>query len=168
MAEKSAKELDPEVVATYEQLKVKHGAARNAQKRVCLLAGIPVKKQSYQLYSDQRYTMLELEMFTQGEQQIKDLEMNNKRSQLMLVQLSQLEPDTVTYKNVGKAYVMAPKSEIISSYEKSYAEGLATLKKRKADKEAVDKSVDSCLSELKEHLDANISLARAIMESQSA
>lgn len=37
MAEKSAKELDPEVIATYEQLKVKHAAARNAQKRVSLL-----------------------------------------------------------------------------------------------------------------------------------
>ena len=86
----------------------------------------------------------------------------------MLVQLSQLEPETVTYRNVGKAYVMAPKSEIISSYEESYAEGLATVKKRKADKEAVDKSVESSLSELKEHLDANLSLARAIMQSQSA
>lgn len=82
----------------------------------------------------------------------------------MLVNLSQLEPETVTYKNVGKAYVLAPKSEIISSYEESYAAGLAALKKQKADKEVVDKSVDSCLSELKEHLEANQVLARAVLQ----
>lgn len=94
--------------------------------------------------------------------------MENRRTQLTLVNLSQLEPDTVTYRNVGKAYVLAPKSDIISSHEAAYAEGLATLKKLKADKEVVDKSVDSCISELREHLEANQSLAHAVMQSQGA
>lgn len=100
----------------------------------------------------------------QGDEELKELEINNRRNQLMLVNLSQLEHDTITYKNVGKAYVLAPKSEIISSYEESYAEGLAALKKRKADKEVVDKSVGSCLAELREHLEANESLARAVLQ----
>jgi chaperonin cofactor prefoldin len=86
----------------------------------------------------------------------------------MLVNLSQLEPDTITYKNVGKAFVLAPKSEIISSYEASYAAGLATMKKKKSDKEVVDKSVESCLGELREHLQANPSLAHAVMQQQGA
>lgn len=94
--------------------------------------------------------------------------MKNRRSQLMLVNLSQLEPDTVTYKNVGKAYVMAPKSEIISDIEESFREGLETVKKRKGDKEAVDKSADSILAELREHLEANQTLAHAVMQSQGA
>jgi hypothetical protein len=107
-------------------------------------------------------------LYLQGEEQIKEMETKSRVKQLMLAQLSQLEPETVTYKNVGKAYVMAPRSEIIASYEESYVEGLANLKKRKADKAAVDKSVESTLTELREHLSANPVLSHAVLQSKGA
>jgi hypothetical protein len=109
------------------------------------------------------FQCLQLSNCAQGEEELRHLEVNNRRNQLMLVNLSQLEPETVTYKNVGKAYVLAPKTDIISSYEESYAAGLAELKKRKADKEVVDKSVESCVAELREHLAANEALAHALL-----
>lgn len=81
----------------------------------------------------------------------------------MLAQLSKLETDAVTYKNVGKAYIMAPRSDIMSQYESDYVEVLEALKKCKADKVTVEKQVESCQTELKEFLSVNPKLAQAVL-----
>lgn len=81
----------------------------------------------------------------------------------MLAQLSKLEPDAVTYKNVGKAYIMAPRSDIMSQYESDYVEVLQALKKCKADKVTVEKQLESCQAELREFLSVNPKLAQAVI-----
>lgn len=81
----------------------------------------------------------------------------------MLAHLSKLEPDAITYKNVGKAYIMAPRSDIITQYEADYVEVLEALKKCKADKVTVEKQVESSQAELREFLSVNPKLAQAVL-----
>lgn len=101
--------------------------------------------------------------YVQGEEFMKELEKKSRFRQLMLAQLSKLEPDATTYKNVGKAYIMAPRSDIMTQYESDYVEVLETMKQCKEDKVTVEKQVESCQKELREFLSVNPLIAQAVL-----
>eukprot|EP00892_Ulva_mutabilis_P003415 jgi/Ulvmu1/1445/UM011_0175.1 len=98
-----------------------------------------------------------------GEEVMKDLEKKSRFRQLMLAQLSKLEADATTYQNVGKAYILAPRADIIKQYESDYVELLEIMKKCKEDKVTVEKKVESSQKELREFLSSNPRIAHAVL-----
>lgn len=105
------------------------------------------------------YTVL----YMKGEEVMKDLEKKSRFRQLMLAHLSKLEPDAITYQNVGKAYILAPRADIVKQYDSDYLEVLEAVKKCKEDRVAVEKQVESCQKELREFLSVNPLLAQAVL-----
>lgn len=158
MSSQQPPKIDEETISTYEQLKKQYHMAIQAQAKVLSKKGsftcpghiVPSRNQH-------------IPDVLQGDDVGKDLERKSRHKQLMLAELSKLEPDAVTYKNVGKAYIMAPRGEIMSQYEEDYVQVLEAMKKCKADKATIEKQVDSYQSELREFLSANPLLAQAVL-----
>jgi chaperonin cofactor prefoldin len=100
----------------------------------------------------------------QCEEQLRDLDRRSRLKQLVLANLSTLEPDTVTFKNVGKAYICTPKDVITKENELDYKETVTVLQKRKADRGVLEQQVQSARTELQEHLQSNPFLQRLILQ----
>lgn len=90
------------------------------------------------------------------------LERGIAHKKLLLGEMSTLAPEAVTYKNVGKAYMLTPKEKVVKAYEDDYRDAEEEVQKRRKDKDVYAKQISSAEEELREHLNSNPRLANLV------
>lgn len=100
----------------------------------------------------------------QNREQQVEVERSLMRAKLLLQQLSELDDSVVLYKNVGKAYICTPRSQIIERYESNCKEFASSLEKHQKSKATLEKSIESAENEFKELIASNPAVGKHFLE----
>ncbi|RWR82635.1 prefoldin subunit 1 [Cinnamomum micranthum f. kanehirae] len=99
----------------------------------------------------------------QVQTQIRNKEGEKKRAYLTLEELRQLSDDTNTYKSIGKAFVLEPKSVLVNEQEQKLKDSEAAIASLQTSKEYLEKQMAEIENNLRELLQQDPGLARQIM-----
>ncbi|CAN6451059.1 unnamed protein product [Victoria cruziana] len=99
----------------------------------------------------------------QVQMQMRGKETERKRAFLTLEELQQLSDDTNTYKSVGKAFVLEPKSAMINEQEQKMKDSDVALASLQTSKDYIEKQISEVENNLRELLAQDPGLARQIM-----
>ncbi|KAJ6846928.1 prefoldin subunit 1 [Iris pallida] len=95
--------------------------------------------------------------------QMRSKEGEKKRAYLTLEELRQLPEDTNTYKSIGKAFVLEPKSLLVNEQEQKLRDSEAAITSLLTSKEYLEKQLGEVENNLRELLQQDPGLARQIM-----
>ncbi|KAJ6808305.1 prefoldin subunit 1 [Iris pallida] len=95
--------------------------------------------------------------------QMRSKEGEKKRAYLTLEELRQLPEDTNTYKSIGKAFVLEPKSLLVNEQEQKLRDSEAAITSLQTSKEYLEKQLGEVENNLRELLQQDPGLARQIM-----
>ncbi|ERN07438.1 hypothetical protein AMTR_s00019p00250150 [Amborella trichopoda] len=99
----------------------------------------------------------------QVQMQMRNKEAEKKRAYLTLEELQQLSDDTNTYKSIGKAFVLEPKSDLIKEQQQKFKDSETVLASLETSKEYLEKQMADIENNLRELLQQDPGLARQIM-----
>ncbi|XP_031481611.1 uncharacterized protein LOC116251462 [Nymphaea colorata] len=99
----------------------------------------------------------------QVQMQMRSKETDKKRAFLTLEELQQLSDDTNTYKSIGKAFVLEPKSAMIKEQEQKMQDSEAAIASLQTSKDYIEKQISEVENNLRELLAQDPGLARQIM-----
>eukprot|EP00262_Sarcandra_glabra_P009982 TRINITY_DN24829_c0_g1_i1.p1 TRINITY_DN24829_c0_g1~~TRINITY_DN24829_c0_g1_i1.p1 ORF type:complete len:130 (-),score=26.74 TRINITY_DN24829_c0_g1_i1:140-529(-) len=99
----------------------------------------------------------------QVQNQMRNKEGEKKRAFLTLEELRQLAEDTNTYKSIGKAFVLEPKSLLVNEQEQKLKDSEAAITSLQTSKDYLEKQMAETENNLRELLQQDPGLARQIM-----
>ncbi|XP_042399102.1 prefoldin subunit 1-like isoform X1 [Zingiber officinale] len=99
----------------------------------------------------------------QVQNQMRTKEGERKRAYLTREELSQLSDDTNTYKSIGKAFILEPKSVLLNEQEQKYKDSETAINSLQVSKEYLEKQMAEIENNLRELLQQDPSLAHQIM-----
>ncbi|XP_065012328.1 prefoldin subunit 1-like [Musa acuminata AAA Group] len=99
----------------------------------------------------------------QVQNQIRAKEGEKKRAYLTMEELRQLSDDTNTYKSIGKAFVLEPKSLMLNEQEQKYNDSETAITSLQTSKEYLEKQMAEVENNLRELLQQDPGLAHQIM-----
>ncbi|CAL9049878.1 prefoldin subunit 1-like [Musa acuminata AAA Group] len=99
----------------------------------------------------------------QVQNQIRAKEGEKKRAYLTMEELRQLSDDTNTYKSIGKAFVLEPKSLMLNEQEQKYKDSETAITSLQTSKEYLEKQMAEVENNLRELLQQDPGLAHQIM-----
>ncbi|KAJ8641110.1 hypothetical protein MRB53_017804 [Persea americana] len=99
----------------------------------------------------------------QVQTQFRNKEGEKKRAYLTLEELRQLSDDTNTYKSIGKAFVLEPKSVLVNEQEQKLKDSEAAIASLQTSKEYLEKQMAETENNLRELLQQDPGLAHQIM-----
>ncbi|XP_031107410.1 prefoldin subunit 1 [Ipomoea triloba] len=99
----------------------------------------------------------------QVQTQMRNKEGEKKRAYLTLEELRQLSDDTVTYKSIGRTFVLEPVSVLMDEQEKKLKDSEAAITALQTSKEYLEKQMAEVENNLRELLQQDPGLARQIM-----
>lgn len=94
------------------------------------------------------------------QQQLQRARISTKRSELTLDELSHMSEDVPVYKQVGKAYFMAPMQQVTSELKDDIKGSQDEVKKLVQQQEHAEKALRATESEIKELMKAHPEVAR--------
>ncbi|XP_019150134.1 PREDICTED: prefoldin subunit 1 [Ipomoea nil] len=101
--------------------------------------------------------------FKQVQTQMRNKEGEKKRAYLTLEELRHLSDDTVTYKSIGRTFVLEPVSVLMDEQEKKLKDSEAAITALQTSKEYLEKQMAEVENNLRELLQQDPGLARQIM-----
>ncbi|XP_042408919.1 prefoldin subunit 1-like isoform X2 [Zingiber officinale] len=99
----------------------------------------------------------------QVQNQMRTKEGERKRAYLTREELSQLSDDTNTYKSIGKAFILEPKSVLLNEQEQKYKDSETAINSLQVSKEYLEKQMAEIENNLRELLQQDPGLAHQIM-----
>ncbi|XP_058068087.1 prefoldin subunit 1 [Magnolia sinica] len=99
----------------------------------------------------------------QVQNQMRNKEGEKKRAFLTLEELRQLADDTNTYKSIGKAFVLEPKSVLVNEQEQKLKDSEAAIASLLTSKEYLEKQMTEVENNLRELLQQDPGIAHQIM-----
>ncbi|VFQ77379.1 unnamed protein product [Cuscuta campestris] len=95
--------------------------------------------------------------------QIRNKEGEKKRAYLTLEELRNISDGTVTYKSIGRTFVLEPMPVLIDEQEKKFKDSEVAISSLQNSKEYLEKQIGEVENNLKELLQQDPGLARQIM-----
>ncbi|ONK78876.1 uncharacterized protein A4U43_C01F480 [Asparagus officinalis] len=99
----------------------------------------------------------------QVQNQMRGKEGEKKRAYLTLEELRQLSDSTNTYKSIGKAFILEPKSTLVNEQEQKFKDSEAAIASLQTSKEYLEKQMGEVENNLRELLQQDPGIARQIM-----
>ncbi|XP_074567899.1 prefoldin subunit 1 [Curcuma longa] len=99
----------------------------------------------------------------QMQNQMRTKEGERKRAYLTREELCQLPDDTNTFKSIGKAFILEPKSVLLNEQEQKYKDSETAINSLQASKEYLEKQMAEIENNLRELLQQDPGLAHQIM-----
>ncbi|CAL5219867.1 g1786 [Coccomyxa viridis] len=101
------------------------------------------------------------------QQHITVMARKGRRSALTAEELKGVPEDAKTFRNIGKAYFLAPRNEIISDLQQSQQIMASEINDLNANKTALEKSLKGVEAELRELLTSSPALAQQLAQQEA-